>query len=134
MTLTALAAASNAPAQDYPRKVIRLVVPYAVGGGTDVIARMLAARMSESLKRVIIIDNRPGANGIIGSEIVANSPPDGYTLLFVSSPHSVDLSMYPKQMRYDTLRDFAPIAQVATSGYILVAHPSLEAEACCKNW
>jgi tripartite-type tricarboxylate transporter receptor subunit TctC len=96
-----------------------------VGGGTDVIARQLAARMSESLKHPIIVDNRPGANGIIGSEIVANAPPDGYTLLFVSSPHSVNPSMYPKQIHYDTLRDFAPIAQVATSGYILVAHPSL---------
>jgi tripartite-type tricarboxylate transporter receptor subunit TctC len=123
--LVVFACAGSASAQDYPKKLIRLVVPYAVGGGTDVIARQLAARMSESLKNPIMVDNRPGANGIIGSEIVANAPPDGYTLLFVSSPHSVNPSMYPKQIHYDTLRDFAPIAQVATSGYILVAHPSL---------
>lgn len=122
-----LADVGSVSAQDYPKKPIRLVVPYAVGGGTDVIARQLAARMSESLKRSIVVDNRPGANGIIGSEMVANAPPDGYTLLFVSSPHSLNPSMYPKQIHYDTLRDFAPIAEAATSGYILVAHPSLEA-------
>ncbi len=123
--LVAITGVGSVSALDYPKKVIRLVVPFAAGGGTDVIARQLAARMSESLKSPIIVDNRPGANGIIGSEIVANAPPDGYTLLFVSSPHSVNPSMYPKQIRYDTLRDFAPIAQAATSGYILVAHPSL---------
>ncbi len=123
--LLVITGVSNVSALDYPKKVIRLVVPFAAGGGTDVIARQLAARISESLKSPIIVDNRPGANGIIGSEIVANAPPDGYTLLFVSSPHSVNPSMYPKQIRYDTLRDFAPIAQAATSGYILVAHPSL---------
>jgi tripartite-type tricarboxylate transporter receptor subunit TctC len=123
--LVVIAGPGSVSALDYPKKVIRLVVPYAAGGGTDVIARQLAARMSESLKSPIIVDNRPGANGIIGSEIVANAAPDGYTLLFVSSPHSVNPSMYPKQIRYDTLRDFAPIAEAATSGYILVAHPSL---------
>ena len=120
-----LAGVVAASALDYPKKVIRLVVPFAAGGGTDVIARQLAAHMAESLKSPIIVDNRPGANGIIGTELVAKAPPDGYTLLFVSSPHSVNPSMYPKQIRYDTLRDFAPIAEAATSGYILVAHPSL---------
>lgn len=123
--LVTITVVGSVSALDYPKKVIRLVVPFAAGGGTDVIARQLAARMYESLKSPIIVDNRPGANGIIGSGIVANAPPDGYTLLFVSSPHSVNPSMYPKQIRYDTLRDFSPIAQAATSGYILVAHPSL---------
>lgn len=116
--------APGAVAQSYPTKVIRMVVPFPPSGGTDVIARLLAARMSESLGRQIVVDNRGGANGIIGTEIVARAPADGYTLLFVSSPHSVNPSMYAK-LPYDTLRDFAPIAQAASSPYILVVHASL---------
>jgi tripartite-type tricarboxylate transporter receptor subunit TctC len=103
-----------------------MVVPFAPGGGTDVIARYLAAGMTESLNRQVVVDNRGGANGIIGTEIVARAPADGYTLLFVSSPHSVNASLYPK-LPYDTLRDFAPISMVALSPYVLVVHPSLPA-------
>ena len=113
-------------AQPYPSKPVRIVVPFAPGGGTDVIARYLAAGMTESLKRQVIVDNRAGANAIVGTEIVARAPADGYTLLFVSSPHSVNPGMYAK-LPYDTLRDFAPIAQVASSPYFLVTHPSLPA-------
>jgi len=113
-------------AQPYPSKPVRIVVPFAPGGGTDVIARYLAAGMTESLKRQVIVDNRAGANAIVGTEIVARAPADGYTLLFVSSPHSVNPSMYAK-LPYDTLRDFAPVAMVASSPYFLVTHPSLPA-------
>ena len=113
-----------AMAQSYPAKAIRMIVPFAPGGGTDVIARHLAARMSESLKRQIVVDNRAGANGIVGSEMVAHAPADGYTLLFVSSPHSVNPSLYAK-LPYDTLRDFAPVSMAATSPYVLVAHISV---------
>ena len=111
-------------AQAFPTKPVRIVVPFAPGGGTDVIARHLATGLSESMKRQVIVDNRAGANGIIGTEVVARAPADGYTLLFVSSPHSVNPSMYSK-LPYDTLRDFAPISMVASSPYILVTHPSL---------
>ncbi len=111
-------------AQAYPTKTVRIVVPFAAGGGTDVIARHLAAALTESMKRQVIVDNRAGANGIIGTEIVARAPADGYTLLFVSSPHSINPSMYSK-LPYDTLRDFAPVSMVASSPYILVTHPSL---------
>ena len=90
-----------------------MIVPFAPGGGTDVIARHLAARMAESLKRQIVVDNRAGANGIVGSEMAAHAPADGYTLLFVSSPHSVNPSLYAK-LPYDTLRDFAPVSMAAT--------------------
>jgi tripartite-type tricarboxylate transporter receptor subunit TctC len=103
-----------------------MVVPFAPGGGTDVIARYLAAGMSESMHRQVVVDNRGGANGIIGTEIVARAVADGYTLLFVSSPHSVNPSLYAK-LPYDTLRDFAPVSLVATSPYVLVIHPSLPA-------
>ncbi len=111
-------------AQAYPAKPVRMVVPFAPGGGTDVIARHLAAGMSESMNRQVVVDNRGGANGIVGTEIVARAPSDGYTLLFVSSPHSVNPSLYPK-LPYDTLRDFAPVSLVATSPYLRVIHPSL---------
>ncbi len=118
------AAAGTVHAQAYPTKTVRIVVPFASGGGTDVIARQLATGLSESLKRQVIVENRAGANAIIGTEVVARAPADGYTLLFVSSPHSVNPSMYAK-LPYDTLRDFSPIAMVASSPYFLVVHPSL---------
>ena len=121
----AASAGQVAPA-NYPVKPIRMVVPFAPGGGTDVIARYLAARMSDSLKRQIVVDNRAGANGIVGSENVARAPADGYTLLFVSSPHSVNPGLYAK-LPYDTVRDFAPVSMAATSPYVLVVHVSLPA-------
>lgn len=117
-------AAGAVHAQTYPVKPVRMVVPFAPGGGTDVIARHLAAGMSESMNRQVFVENRGGANGIIGTEVVARAPADGYTLLFVSSPHSINPSLYQK-LPYDTLRDFAPVSMVATSPYLLVVHPSL---------
>jgi tripartite-type tricarboxylate transporter receptor subunit TctC len=114
----------EAHAQPYPSKTVRIVVPFAAGGGTDVIARHLAAGLSESTRRQFIVDNRAGANGVIGTEIAARAAPDGYTLLFVSSPHSVNPSLRAK-LPYDTVRDFAPISMVASSPYLLVVHPSL---------
>lgn len=114
----------TAQAQTYPAKPVRIVVPFAPGGGTDVIARFLATGLSESVKRQFIVENRAGANAIIGTELVARSPADGHTLLFVSSPHSVNPSMYAK-LPYDTLRDFAPVSMIASSPYFLVVHPSL---------
>ena len=122
-TITSVTA-GMALSQTYPTKPVRIVVPFAPGGGTDVIARHLATGMSQSLKRQFIVDNRAGANAIVGTEIVARAPADGYTLLFVSSPHSVNPSMYAK-LPYDTLRDFAPVSLVALSPYVLVTHPSL---------
>jgi len=116
--------AGAALAQAYPARPVRIVVPFAPGGGTDVIARHLAAGLTESMKRQFLVDNRAGANAIVGTEVVARAPADGYTLLFVSSPHSVNPSMYAK-LPYDTLRDFAPVSMVASSPYILVVHPSL---------
>jgi tripartite-type tricarboxylate transporter receptor subunit TctC len=122
--ITTSVAIGMAFAQAYPAKPVRVVVPFAPGGGTDVIARHLASGMSESLKRQVLVDNRAGANGIVGTEIAARAPADGYTLLFVSSPHSVNPSMYAR-LPFDTLRDFAPVSLVALSPYVLVTHPSL---------
>ena len=122
--LLGCAMVAGAMAQQYPAKPVRIVVPFAPGGGTDVIARFLATGLSESLKRQFIVENRAGANAIVGTEFVARAPADGYTLLFVSSPHSVNPSVYPK-LPYDTLRDFVPVSMVASSPYFLVVHPSL---------
>jgi tripartite-type tricarboxylate transporter receptor subunit TctC len=125
--LAIVCTAAGAPyAQTYPVKPVRMVVPFAPGGGTDVIARYVASGITESFQRQVVVDNRGGANGIIGTEIVARAAPDGYTLLFVSSPHSINPSLYAK-LPYDTLRDFVPISMVATSPYILVIHPSVQA-------
>jgi tripartite-type tricarboxylate transporter receptor subunit TctC len=120
----ACVSAGTVSAQAYPSKAVRIVVPFAAGGGTDVIARYLAAGLTESMKHQVIVDNRAGANAIVGTEHVARAPADGYTLLFVSSPHSVNPSMYAK-LPFDTLRDFAPVSLIALSPYILVVHPSL---------
>jgi tripartite-type tricarboxylate transporter receptor subunit TctC len=111
-------------AQVYPAREIRVVVPYAPGGGSDVTSRILAKRMSETLGRQLVIDNRAGANGIIGTEMVARAPADGYTLLFVSSPHAVNPSMYRK-LPFDTFKDFVPISEIAVAPSILVVHPSM---------
>jgi len=124
--IIACVSAGTVCAQAYPSKTVRIVVPFAAGGGTDVIARYLAAGLTESLKNQVIVDNRAGANAIVGTELVARAPADGYTLLFVSSPHSVNPSMYAK-LPYDTLRDFAPVSLIALSPYFLVVHPSLPA-------
>ena len=124
--VTMLAAAAPSWSQTYPARAVRVIVPYAPGGGSDVISRILAQRMSEILGRQFVIDNRAGANGIIGTEIAVQAPADGYTLLYVSSPHAVNPIMYRK-LPYDTLKDLAPISEVATAASILVVHPSLPA-------
>ncbi|MCW5603814.1 MAG: tripartite tricarboxylate transporter substrate binding protein [Burkholderiales bacterium] len=121
---TALLAGNVASAQSYPAKPVRMVVGFAPGGGTDVTARAVVQEMSEALGQRIVIDNRPGANGLIGTEIVAKSPADGYTILMVNLGHTVNPGMYPK-IPYDTIRDFAPITLVAMLPNILVTHPSL---------
>ncbi|MBV8186951.1 MAG: tripartite tricarboxylate transporter substrate binding protein [Alphaproteobacteria bacterium] len=119
------AATGPAPAQPYPAKPIRIVVPYAAGGNSDVIARTLGAKLSENLGQPVVIDNRPGASGIIGSEVVAKAAPDGYTLLMISSGNlTTNPALFPS-LPYDTVRDFAPISNVAYTSYVLDVHSSL---------
>src|SRR3989440_9089111 len=115
-----LALAGSAAAQDYPAKPVRVVVPYVAGGNADIWARTLAQKLSESFKQSFVVENKPGANGGIGTDFVAKSAPDGYTLLAVASgPIVVNPVLYPK-VPYDPLRDFAPIAQCAVYQYVLV--------------
>lgn len=111
-------------AQAFPSKPIRMVVGFPPGGTTDIIGRAVAARMTERMNQQVIIDNRPGASGIIGADIVAKAKPDGYTLLMSSSTHGTNLNLYSK-LPYDTVKDFAPVALVATTPYVLVVHPSM---------
>ncbi|HEY2257923.1 MAG TPA: tripartite tricarboxylate transporter substrate binding protein [Variovorax sp.] len=115
-----LAASSASLAQGYPTKPIRLVVPFPAGGATDLFARTLSQKLSEGLGTTLIIDNKPGAGGTIGSDIVAKSSPDGYTLLLAtSSTHSIGPSIYPK-LPYDPVRDFTPIAHVGDAPSIML--------------
>ncbi|MCC7082966.1 MAG: tripartite tricarboxylate transporter substrate binding protein [Burkholderiales bacterium] len=123
----ALVLAGSAAAQSgYPAKPIRIVVPFPPGGPSDVLARIIGKGLGDALAQHTIIENRPGAGGNIGSDNVAKSPPDGYSLLLGNvGTHSINASLYRK-MPYDTIRDFAPIGLVASSTLIMVAHPSLQ--------
>ena len=111
-------------AQAYPAKPVRMIVGFAPGGGTDVTARAIVQQLSDGLGQRVVIDNRPGANGVVGTEIAARSPADGYTILMVNSGHTVNPGMYQK-LPYDSVRDFAPISLVVMLSNLLVVHPSL---------
>ena len=116
---------SSAAIAQYPGKPIRLVVPFPAGGPTDIVARTISQKLSESLGQPVVIDNRAGAGGVIGTEQVAKSPPDGYTVLLGTiGGLAVAMSLYPNR-GYDTLRDLAPVTQAVTVTNILVVHPSL---------
>jgi tripartite-type tricarboxylate transporter receptor subunit TctC len=118
-------AASNTHAQQYPSKPLRFVVPFAAGGGSDLVARTVAAKITEAIGQTVIVDNRAGAAGTIGADIVAKSPPDGHTLLLGSSgPIAINPSLYTK-LPYDAVRDFAPVSIVTVMPFLLVVHPAL---------
>jgi tripartite-type tricarboxylate transporter receptor subunit TctC len=123
----ALTSAASVLAQEYPAKPVRVVAPFPPGGGTDILARMLAQKLSEALGVQFIVDNRGGAGGTIGTDILAKSPPDGYTIGLVSASHAINPGLYPK-LPYDTLRDFASITMVAIGPGVLVIHPSVPAK------
>jgi tripartite-type tricarboxylate transporter receptor subunit TctC len=125
-TLAAALAAPAAAADSYPLRPIRLVVPFTPGGGTDINARILAEPLGAALGQTIVVDNRGGASSIIGTEIVAKSPPDGYTLLLSAITMAINVAVY-KTLPFDIRRDFIPISLVSDQPNILVAHPSLPA-------
>ncbi len=114
-------------AQAYPAKAVRLIVPFGPGGGTDLIARTLSQRLTEALGQPVVVDNRAGAGGVIGAEIVARAPADGYTLLMgTPGPLTINPALAAK-MPY-TLADFAPVVLATVSPFILVVHPSVPAK------
>ena len=126
LALAALAP-SFAVAQAYPAKPIRLIVPFPPGGSTDIVARIVAQKLGERIGQQVVVENRGGAGGTIGTEAVAKAAPDGYTLvLATTSTHVVAQSVYAK-LGYDPVKDFAPISLVAVTPYLLVVNPEVQA-------
>lgn len=124
----AIAGIFSASAQSYPAKPIRFVVTFAPGGGTDIVARALAPKFTESLGQQVIVENRAGANGNIGTDVVAKAPPDGYTILLTTNaPIVINPHLY-KKLPFDPLTDLAPVSQLATLPFVLATHPSVPAK------
>jgi len=111
-------------AQGFPERPVRMIVPYSAGGATDIVMRIVAQRLPEFLGQQVVVDNRPGAGGLIGTDTVAKSSPEGYTLLATSTPHVI-LPHLHKKIPFDALQDFAPIMQFGDQPYALTVHPSL---------
>ena len=132
--LNAIHASTAAPAQfraegttAYPVRPVRIIVPYSPGGSSDAVARILSAKLSEMLGQQFVIDNRPGASGSLGREIVAKAAPDGYTLLVGDSPHTINVHVL-KHVPYDPIRDFTPITLIATAPQVMVLNPAYPAK------
>src|SRR3954452_194571 len=119
-----VALAAPAGAQDYPSRPVHVIVPFAAGGPADVYARVLGQHLGQTLKQGFVIDNRPGAGSVIGTDAVAKSAPDGYTLLVMSNAHTVNESLIPNKP-YALLKDFVPVAPINYSDLVLVVHPSV---------
>ena len=133
LVLTAACAATAASvaaqsANGYPAQPIRFIVPYSPGGGTDTIARLIAQPLAEAWRQPVVVDNRPGASGMIGSEAVLKAPADGYTMVLATLSTMSLAPLMQSQVRYDPQKDFAPVTLIATFAYGLVAHPSLPAK------
>src|SRR3954463_6287637 len=111
-------------AQDYPNRPIRYIVPQAPGGSSDTLARMITQRGADSVGQPVIVDNRPGATGVIGAEVVARANPDGHTLLQAATSHATNPAMHAK-LPYDSLRDFAPVSLLSQQPNLWLVHPSV---------
>ena len=125
LAATALPSAARAAESSYPTRPVRLIVPFAAGGSVDLMARVIAGKLSQQIGQSVIIDNRPGAGGAIGAELAARSAPDGYSLLVGSSSTLVINPAMTRKLAYDTLKDFAPVTLLVRLPLVIVAHPSL---------
>ena len=121
-----IASTSIAHAQAWPSRPVRIIVGYAAGGATDVVARLMAQKLGESLGQQFIVENRPGAGGNLGAQAAATSAPDGYTFIMVAPAHSINATLYRK-LPYDPVRDFTPVVHVASVTNLMVVHPSVPA-------
>ncbi|MEA3074346.1 MAG: putative tricarboxylic transport rane protein [Alphaproteobacteria bacterium] len=119
--------AAAGAAENFPTRSIRLVVPYPAGGGTDIVGRILGQKLHETLGQPVVIDNRSGAGGTLGTALAAKSAPDGYTLLLVPTSHVINPSIYAK-LPYDTVKDFAPITMVASAAILMAVYPGVAAD------
>ena len=127
LALLSVGSFGSALAQDYPARQVRMIVPFGAGGPADVYARIIAQHLSEQLKQTFIVENRPGAGSIIGTDAVAKSPPDGYTLLVMSNTHTTNESLVASKP-FQLMRDFAPVAPLNYSDLVMVVHPSVPAK------
>jgi len=127
MVLVLVACAAGTTAQTYPAKAVRILVGFAPGGGTDIMARALGAKMTESVKQQFVVENRPGANANLAAKLAAEAPADGYTILFMSVAHIMSKPVY-KNLGYDIERDLTPITIVSEVSNVFAAHPSLPAK------
>ena len=114
---------ARAQSGTYPNKPVRLVVPFAPGGGTDIVARVIAQKVSEAVGQPVVVDNRPGAGGTVGAETVVRAAPDGYTLAMVSGSYGTNAAVY--KLPYDAVRDIQPVVMIGESGFIVVVHPQV---------
>src|SRR5829696_8967259 len=127
LVLAGVALAQPGGAQDYPTRNVRIIVPFGAGGPADVYARFIGQHLQESLKRPFVIENRPGAGALIGTEEAAKAPADGYTLLMMSNTHTTNETLIA-QKPYQLMRDFVPVAPVNYSDLVMVIHPDLPAK------
>jgi tripartite-type tricarboxylate transporter receptor subunit TctC len=116
--------ATHALSETFPTKPVRMIVPFAAGGGADIVGRLVAQKLGDGWGQTVVVDNRPGAGGNIGTEIVARAPADGYTLLLVGPNHTVNISLFSK-IPYDPVNDFAPVSVVTSAPYLLLVNPSV---------
>ena len=124
----ALALSGPVHAQTYPAKPVRIIIPFGAGGGTDIQGRLLAKKFFESMGQTFVVDNRAGASGLIGAEVAAKSPPDGYTILFTTASLSANVTLYAKRLKIDPLKDLEPVSWISSVPLVLVVHPSVPAK------
>ena len=128
LSLTLLTGASAASAQTFPSRPMRIVVPFPPGGGTDIGTRILAQKLQEAWGQPVVVENKPGAAGIVGTDLTAKSTPDGHTIMMGNiGTHAINVSLY-KQLSYDPVKDFAPVSMVADLPLLLLVHPSVPAK------
>ncbi len=126
LVVLALAASVSAAAQDYPTRPVKIIVPYGVGGPADIYGRFIASKLQDALGQPFVVEDHPGGGSIVGSELVAKSAPDGYTLLMMSNTHTVNETLIPKKP-FQLMRDFAPITGINSSDLLMVINPSVPA-------
>ncbi len=127
LVVLALAASVSAAAQDYPTRPVKIIVPYGVGGPADIYGRFIASKLQDALGQPFVVEDHPGGGSIVGSELVAKSAPDGYTLLMMSNTHTVNETLIPKKP-FQLMRDFAPITGINSSDLLMVINPSVPAK------
>ncbi len=128
LSAVTLGASGTAHAQSWPEKTVRVIVPFGPGGGTDIQGRLLGKKFYESMGQTFVVDNRAGAAGLIGTELVVKSPADGYTVLFTTASLAVNVTLYKKSLTFDPVKDLAPVSWISSVPLVLVTHPSVPAK------